>query len=55
MQRKFTHAGGFFLAGGIIAGFIYGLAAGDPVKWSLLGTAFGIGIAVLLWLLDRTR
>lgn len=55
MQRRFTHAGGFFLAAGIIAGFVYGATRGDPLKWALIGTAAGTLVAVLLWLVDRSR
>ena len=55
MRKQFTHAGGFFLAAGIIGGFVYGATIGDPLRWALIGTAAGAAIAVLLWLIDRSR
>jgi hypothetical protein len=50
-----TRAGGCFLTICILAGFPLGLAIGNPMKGILIGTAAGIGLAVLTWLIDRRR
>jgi uncharacterized membrane protein YccC len=55
MQPKTTHAGGCFLMIAIILGFLGGLSIRDPLLGTLIGTAVGAGIAVLIWLLDRRR
>ena len=39
----------------ILAGFVAGLAIGNPMKGVLAGTAAGALIAVILWLIDRRR
>jgi hypothetical protein len=39
----------------ILAGFVAGLAIGNPMKGVLAGTAVGALLAVLLWLIDRRR
>ena len=54
-MRRTTRAGGCFLTLCILAGFPLGLALGNPMKGVLIGTAAGIVIAVLLWLIDRRR
>ena len=48
-------AGGIFLTVGILAGFGWGIAVGEPMIGVLAGTAIGVAAAVLLWLLDRRR
>jgi hypothetical protein len=53
MARRNTQAGGIFLTIGILAGFAWGMAEGNPMKGILIGTALGAGAALLLWLLDR--
>ncbi len=50
-----TRAGGCFLTLFILAGFPLGLAIGNPMKGVLIGTGVGIALAVLVWLIDRTR
>jgi hypothetical protein len=55
MQRRFTQAGGCFLAAAILGGFVYGVATEQPMKGVLIGTGIGIGVALLTWLLDRAR
>ena len=54
-MRNTTRAGGCFLTLCILAGFPLGLAIGNPMKGVLIGTAAGIAIAVVLWLIDRRR
>ena len=48
-------AGGCFLTLCILLGFPLGLAIGNPMKGILIGTAAGIALAVIVWLLDRRR
>lgn len=47
--------GGFFLMAAILCGAAWGIAIGNPVKGLLIGTAIGIGIALAVWLIDRSR
>lgn len=53
--KRNTHAGGIFLTVGILVGFGWGTAAGEPMKGILIGTALGAAAALALWLLDRRR
>ena len=55
MARRNARAGGIFLMVGILAGFAWGVASGEPMLGILSGTALGIAAAVLLWLVDRRR
>jgi hypothetical protein len=55
MQRPTAKAGGCFLTLCILAGFVAGLAIGNPMKGILAGTGIGALIAVVLWLVDRRR
>jgi hypothetical protein len=55
MRARTTQAGGCFLTICILAGFAGGIALGNPMKGGLIGTAAGIVLAVLLWLVDRRR
>jgi len=55
MITRNAQAGGIFLTFGIVAGAGAGIAAGNPMKGVLIGTALGAGAALLLWLLDRRR
>ena len=55
MARRNARAGGIFLMAGILAGFAWGVASGEPMLGILAGTALGIAAAVLLWLVDRRR
>ena len=48
-------AGGCFLTLFILAGFITGLAIGNPMAGVIGGTAVGAALATALWLLDRRR
>ncbi len=55
MNARTTQAGGFFLTISILAGFAVGIAIGNSMKGGLIGTATGVILAVLLWLIDRQR
>ena len=55
VQRPTAKAGGCFLTFCILAGFVVGLASGNPMKGVLLGTGIGAALAVLLWLIDRRQ
>ena len=55
MAQRNTRSGGIFLAIGVLTGFGWGIATGDPLKGVVIGTALGTVAALLLWLLDRRR
>jgi len=48
-------AGGFLLTAAILCGAVWGISIGNPVKGLLIGTVIGIGVAVAVWLIDRSR
>ena len=48
-------AGGFFLVAPILIGFFAGMATGDAMRGTLIGTAIGLLLAIGLWLFDRRR
>jgi hypothetical protein len=39
----------------LLAGFPLGLALDNPMKGVLIGAAAGIALAVITWLIDRSR
>jgi hypothetical protein len=41
--------------GFILLGFFFGLSIRDPLKGTLIGTAIGAALAVLVWLIDLRR
>ena len=55
MAKRNAQSGGIFLMAGILGGFVWGVASGEPMLGALAGTAIGIAAAVLLWLIDRRR
>ena len=55
MARRNSNAGGVFVAGGSIVGTAVGAVLGAPVFGLLIGLAAGVGLALLIWLLDRRR
>ena len=55
MKRRSTAAGGIFIFVGLILGAIYGINVGQPMLWLLRGFGVGIGLAILVWLIDRWR
>ena len=48
-------AGGFFLTFLIIGGLVAGVLSDNAMGGVLIGTAAGVAMALLLWLLDRRR
>ena len=48
-------AGGFILMAAILGGAAWGISIGNPIKGLLIGTAIGIAVAGLIWLVDRGR
>lgn len=55
MQGSSTRAGGCFLTLFILLGFLGGLSIQNPLKGTLIGLAIGAAVAVLVWLVDRSR
>jgi hypothetical protein len=55
MAQRATRAGGCFLTVCILGGFVAGLAIRNPMKGVLIGTAVGAALALLAWLIDRSR
>jgi divalent metal cation (Fe/Co/Zn/Cd) transporter len=55
MARRNHAAGGFFLVLAILGGFAWGAMSGMPYFGALVGTAIGIVIATIVWLVDRSR
>lgn len=55
MASRSPAAGGFFLIAPIVAGFLYGLTTGEAMAWTFIGLAVGLGLALIVWLIDRRR
>ena len=55
MATRNARSGGIFLMIGILAGTVWGVAAGAPMKGVLIGTGLGIVAALLVWMFDRRR
>lgn len=55
MSKPDPRAGGCLLSLAILAGFVVGLARGNPAGGALVGTLAGIAIALVIWLADRAR
>ena len=53
--RRNAAAGGIFLFLGPVAGAVYGATRSEPILWMLYGFGAGVGLAILVWLLDRWR
>ncbi len=52
-ERKNAKSGGVLLAFSILAGVFWGLYEGEPSMGFLIGTAIGLALLLLVWLLDR--
>ena len=48
-------AGGFLLSLLILVGLVGGIVVGSPISGAVVGTAAGISVALLVWLLDRRK
>jgi hypothetical protein len=55
MRKSDARPGGVFLALGILVGLGWGIADGRPLIGALAGTAAGLSIVLLLWVLDLRR
>ena len=49
------HAGGIFIAFGLLIGAIIGIAMDQPSAGTVIGMAIGTVIAVVIWIVDRKR
>lgn len=54
-KRRNAAAGGIFLFLGPVVGAAYGISRNEPILWMLYGFGVGVGLAVLVWLVDRWR
>jgi hypothetical protein len=54
-KSGYTQAGGFILAASIIAGAVGGSMVGQPSIGFVVGTATGVLLALLIWLVDRRK
>ncbi len=50
-----ARSGGALLAFSLLAGVVIGSIAGEPSIGFLVGLAIGLGLIVLVWMLDRRR
>ncbi|WP_198351227.1 hypothetical protein [Flavisphingomonas formosensis] len=48
-------ASGAFIALSVLAGAVIGTKVGQPTIGIFCGTAVGVAIALLLWLMDRSQ
>jgi hypothetical protein len=48
-------AGGIFLFLGPVAGAAYGAFVSQPIMGMLIGFAAGLALAIIVWLIDRSR
>ena len=55
MARRTTMAGGCFLTLCILGGLAAGIMTGNAMRGVLIGTAAGVVLALLVWLVDGLR
>ena len=55
MTDRNPMAGGVFITLGIIAGLAWGISTGQATRGVLFGTAFGLFVAAIFWLVERQR
>ena len=55
MTSRNPMAGGFFILVAIAIGLVWGLMAGQATLGVIGGTAVGIAVALIVWLVDRVR
>jgi hypothetical protein len=54
-NRRSPAAGGIFLFLGPVIGAVYGVEAGQPIIWMLVGFALGAMLVLAVWLYDRRK
>lgn len=54
-NRQPRLAGGIFIAFGLLAGAIGGVAMNQPSAGMIIGFGVGSAVALLVWLFDRKR
>ncbi|HEY0412515.1 MAG TPA: hypothetical protein VGD66_05185 [Allosphingosinicella sp.] len=54
-RGRYSQAGGFILAASIIVGTVAGVVVNQSSIGFLAGTAAGLVLAILIWLIDRKR
>ena len=54
-NRRSPAAGGIFLFLGPVIGAVYGVEAGQPIIWMLVGFGLGVMLALAVWLFDRRK
>lgn len=54
-DNKNMHSGGVLLAAGIVVGAFIGAMLGQPTIGFLAGTAIGLLLLIIVWLIDRRR
>ncbi len=55
MAKRNSLSGGFFLMLAILGGLVLGTLSGEPSMGVIAGTALGIVVAVILYIVDRRR
>ncbi|APX65703.1 hypothetical protein AV944_07405 [Sphingomonas sp. LK11] len=48
-SQSSAHAGGIFIALGVVGGIVAGLATGEVTIGVLIGLAIGVAVALLVW------
>jgi hypothetical protein len=53
--RKTTLSGGILLALSMLVGAVFGVLHRQPSIGFLIGLSVGVGLVILVWLIDRLR